>query len=163
MVPCSSPAIVTTDFPIETKESECPGASCGADDVLFLGVRRHPKHSNRHRAAIPANVPLLDLEFDCGRCRKGAAAVFLIFDFVMAAFGLEHAVTHESAGIRHGINQPVAVLLQPLFIELVSIPLYRVQIDFRGDRAFGIRDPAIDHVENFRVNLQRRLFCCEAR
>jgi hypothetical protein len=75
----------------------------------------------------------------------------------MMAFGLEHAVAHESAGIRHGINQPVAVLLQPVFIELVSILLYRIEIDFRSDWALRIRDPVIDNVENFRVNLQRRL------
>ena len=153
MVPCSSPAIVITAFSIGTKESQCPGASYGADDVLFLSVRRHTKHANRHRAAIPANVPLLNLEFDCGRCRKRAAAILLILDFVMATFGLEHAVAHESAGIRQRINQPVAVLLQPLFIELVSIPLYRIQIDFRSDWTLRIRVPGIDHVENFRVNL----------
>src|SRR6185437_15170338 len=39
MVPCFSPAIVITDFCIEAEESECRRASCGADDVLFLGVR----------------------------------------------------------------------------------------------------------------------------
>src|SRR6476620_7524525 len=131
MVPYSSPVIVTTDFLIEAEESECRRASCGADDVLFLSVRRYPKHANRHRAAVTANVPLLNLELDCGRGRKRAATVLLIFDFVMAAFGLEHAVAHESAGIRHGINQPVAVLLQPIFIELVSILFYGIEIDFR--------------------------------
>src|SRR4029077_12730932 len=104
MVPYSSPAIVTTDFRIGAEESECRGASCGADDVLFLSVRRHPKHANRHRAAVTANVPLFNLELDCGRCRKRAAAVLLIFYFVMIAFHLEHAVAHESAGIRQGIN-----------------------------------------------------------
>src|SRR5204863_9109735 len=135
MVPYSSPAIVTTDFRIEAEESECRRASCGADDVLFLGVRRHPKHANRHRAAVTANVPLVNLELDCGRCRKRAAAVLLILDFVMVAFRLEHAVAHKSAGIRHRITEPLAVFLQPIFIELVSILLYRIQIEFRGDRA----------------------------
>src|SRR4029077_3173215 len=130
MVPCSLPAIVTTDFRIEAEESECRRASCGADDVLFLGVRRHPKHANRHWAAVTANVSLLNLELDCGRCRKRAAAVLLILDFVMAAFRLEHAVAHESAGIWQRKTEPFAVLLQPIFIKLVSIPLYRVQIDF---------------------------------
>src|SRR5436190_11337169 len=134
-----------------------PAPSCGADDVLFLGVRRHPKHANRHWAAVTANVPLVNLELDCGRCRKRAAAVLLILDFVMVAFRLEHAVAHESAGIWQRITEPVAVFLQPIFVELVSILLYRIQIDFRSDRALGIRDPAIDYVENFRVNLQRRL------
>src|SRR6476660_10546636 len=105
MVPYSSPAIVTTDFRIEAEESECRRATCGAAGVLFLGVRRHTKHANRHRAAVTANVPLLNLELDCGRCRKRAAAVLLILDFVMAAFGLEHAVAHESAGIRRRITE----------------------------------------------------------
>src|SRR6478672_3071793 len=112
MVPYSSPVIVTTDFRIEAEESECRRASCGADGVLFLGVRRHPKHANRHRAAVMANVALLNLELDCGRCRKRPATVLLILDFVMAAFCLEHAVAHESAGIRQGITEPFAVLLQ---------------------------------------------------
>src|SRR6267154_5168246 len=111
MVPYSSPVIVRTDFRIEAEESECRRASCGADDVLFLGVRRHPKHANRHWAAVPANVPLINLELDCGRCRKRAAAVFLILDFVMVAFRLEHTVAHESAGIWQRITEPVAVFL----------------------------------------------------
>src|SRR5882757_10266364 len=131
MVPYSSPAIVTTDFRIELEESEYRRASCGADDVLFLGVRRHPKYANRHRAAVMANVPLVNLELDCGRCRKRAAAVLLVLDFVMVAFRLEHTVAHESAGIRRRITEPVAVFLQPIFSELVSILLYRIQIDFR--------------------------------
>src|SRR5437773_943694 len=104
MVPYSSPASVTTDFRIETEKSECRRASCGADDVLFLGVRRHPKHSNRHWAAVPANVSFVNLELDCGRRRKRAAAVLLILDFIMVAFPLEHTVAHESAGIRQRIN-----------------------------------------------------------
>src|SRR5512140_3840151 len=146
MVPYSSPAIVTADSRIEAEESECRSASCGADDVLFLSVRRHPKHANRHWAAVMANVPLVNLELDCGRCRKRAAAVFLMLDFVMVAFRLVHAIAHESAGIGQRITEPVAVFLQPIFVELVSILLYRIQIDFRSDRTLGIRDPAIDHV-----------------
>src|SRR5215207_8141726 len=154
MVLCSSPAIVITDFCIKTEELEYQRASCGADDVLFLGVRQYPKHANRYRAAVTANVPLINVELDCGRCRKGAAAVFLILDFVMVAFRLEHAVAHESAGIQRRITEPFTVLFQPVFTELVSILLYRIEIDFRSDRSLRIRDPAIDHVENFRVNLQ---------
>jgi hypothetical protein len=100
MVPYSSPAIVITDFRIETEESECRRASCGADDILFLSVGRHPKHTDRDRAAVVANVSFVDVELDRGRCREGAAAVLLILDFVMVAFRLEHTVTHESAGIR---------------------------------------------------------------
>ena len=74
----------------------------------------------------------------------------------MVAFRLEHAVAHESACIRHRITEPFAIFLQPIFIELVSILLYRIQVDFRSDRTLRIRDPAIDHVENSRVNLQCR-------
>src|SRR5215510_3527181 len=104
MVPYSSAAIVIMDFRIEMEESECQPASYGADGALFLGVRRHPKRANRHRAAVLANVPLLNLKLDCGRCRKGAAPIFLILDFVMVAFRFEHAIAHESAGIRHRID-----------------------------------------------------------
>src|ERR1700752_2671224 len=100
MAPYSSPAIAITDFRIETEESECPRASCGANDVLFLSVGRHPKHANRHWAAVTAHVPFLNLELDRGGRRKRAASVLLIFDFVTAAFCVEHAVAHESAGIR---------------------------------------------------------------
>src|SRR5262249_55934680 len=98
MVPYSSPAIVITDFRIKTEESECRYPGCGADDVLFLSVGQHQKRANRGRAAIAANVPFVNLELD--RCRRGkrAAAVFLILDFVMVAFGLEHAIAHKSAG-----------------------------------------------------------------
>src|SRR5438552_11048356 len=105
MVPYSSPAIVITDFRIGAEESECRRASCGADDVLFLSVGRHPKHAKRHWAAVAADVPLVNLELDCGRCRKRAAAILLILDFVMVAFRLEHAVAHESAGIRQRITE----------------------------------------------------------
>src|SRR6476646_5570904 len=104
MVPCSSPAIVITDFRIKAEESECRNPSCGADGVLFLGVRQHPKYANRHRTAVAANVPFVNVELDCGRCRKGAATVLLILDFVMVTFRLEYAVAHESAGVRHRIN-----------------------------------------------------------
>src|SRR6476660_220116 len=107
MLPCFSPTIVTTDFRIEAEESESRRASCGADDALFLGVRRHPKYANRDGAAVMANAPLVNLELDCGRRRKRAAAVLLILDFVMVAFCLENAVAHESAGIRRRITQPI--------------------------------------------------------
>src|SRR4029077_758601 len=104
MVPYSSPAIVTTDFRIGAEESECRGASCGADDVLFLSVRRHPKHANRHWAAVTANVPLFNLELDCGACRRPAAAVLMLFYFVMMTFPLGHEVALEPAGTRQSIN-----------------------------------------------------------
>src|SRR5438477_10243240 len=102
-------------------------AKAGGCRYLFLIVRRYAKHVNRHWAAVETNVPLLNVELDCGRCRQGAAAVLLILDFVMVASRLERAVAHESAGIRQRIIEPVAVLLQPIFIELVSILLYRIQ------------------------------------
>src|SRR5262245_50244679 len=126
MAPYSSAAIVIMGFLIEAEESECRPARYGPNDFLFLGVRRDSQHANRHWAAVLANVPLLNLELDCGRCRKRTAAILLILDFVMVAFRLERAITHKSAGIRHRINQPVAVLLQPGFVELVSILLYRI-------------------------------------
>jgi hypothetical protein len=78
----------------------------------------------------------------------------------MIAFRLEHAIAHEPAGIRQRIYQPVVILFQAIFIELISILLYRIQIDFRGDRTLRIRDPAVDHVKNSRVNLERRRFRC---
>jgi hypothetical protein len=65
MVPYSSPAIVIMGFRIKREESECRRASCGADDVLFLGVRQYPKHANRDGAAVTANVPLVNVELDC--------------------------------------------------------------------------------------------------
>jgi len=41
-------------------------------------------------------------------------------------------------GIGQRITEPVAVFLQPIFIELVSVLLYRIQIDFRSDGALRI-------------------------
>src|SRR5215470_2959984 len=101
MVPYSSPAIVTTDCGIKTDESGRRHLYCGADDGLFLSVRQHPKHANGHGAAVVANVPLVDVELDRRRRCERTAAVFLVLDFVMIAFPLEHVVTHESPCVRH--------------------------------------------------------------
>src|SRR5215475_1060319 len=99
MVPYSSPATVITDCGIKTDESERRHLNCGADDGLFLSVRQHPKHPNGHRAAVVANVTLVDVELD-RRCRcERTSAVFLVFDFVMVPFRFEHVVAHESVRV----------------------------------------------------------------
>src|SRR5215831_12211122 len=99
MVRYSSLEIVITDFSIKMEESESRRASCGANAVLFLSVGQNSKRPNRHRAAVAANVPIINCELDRGRRRKRAAAVFLILDFVTVAFRLEYTIPHESAGI----------------------------------------------------------------
>jgi len=71
---------VTTDFRIAAENRNAGARVVGLTTFYFLSVRRHPKHANRIGLPFAANVPFVDLELDCGRCRKRAAAVLLILD-----------------------------------------------------------------------------------
>src|ERR1044071_1497620 len=78
---------------------------------LFLIVRRHAKHANRHRLVVALNVPLFNVELDDRSCGERSASVFLILHLVMIAFRLQYPAAHESVAVGRRSLQPFAILL----------------------------------------------------